>query len=185
MIRTSVLIYNNTCFPDPPELRRSSRVLSREHIYQEHENIKKYYKNKEKDIKNVLRICKNIKYVKYRKKIIERLMIEKYGESYGNIITKKITEEYLMIPSIKQGEDEYIIYEQSQLYLKCGLLPKTINGNECGNISHRKRKNKNYLKYLKIYPDPRVIKYSAKELTSYLQKEYNITSDGQEYILSA
>lgn len=183
MIKTSVLIYKNASLPDPPELRRSSRDKTREHIYQQHENIKKYYKNKEKDIKNVLRIFKNIKYVKYRKNIIERLMIEKYGESYGNIITKKITEEYLMIPSISEKEDEYIIYEQSQLYLKSGLLPKTINENECENISYRKKNN--YLKYLKINPDPRVIKYSAMELTSYLKKGYNITSDRREYIISA
>ena len=183
MIKTSVLIYKNASLPDPPELRRSSRDKTREHIYQQHENIKKYYKNKEKDIKNVLRIFKNIKYVKYRKNIIERLMIEKYGESYGNIITKKITEEYLMIPSISEKEDEYIIYEQSQLYLKSGLLPKTINENECENISYRKKNN--YLKYLKINPDPRVIKYSAMELTSYLKKGYNITIDRREYIISA
>lgn len=184
MIRTSVLIYENTCLPDPPELRRSSRDKIREHTYQEHENIKIYYKNKEKDIKNILRICKNIKYVKYRQMIIRRLMIEKYGESYGNIITKKITEEYLTIPHIKEREEEYIIYDKSQMYLKNGLLPKTINENECEkNYSYRKKNN--YLKYLKITPDPRTVKYMAMELVSYLRLGYEIMSDRQEYILKS
>ena len=148
MIRLSALIYETVNVPAAPELRRSSRNDSIEYTYREHENIKKYYKNKRKDLKNIVTICKNIKYVKYRKMIIERLMIEKYGDSFGSLITKIITEEYLIIPYLKINEYENTIYEQCHLYLKSGLLPKTINDTDYDYLPYRE-KNK-YLKSLII-----------------------------------
>ena len=51
------------------------------------------------------------------------------------------------------------------------------------NYSYRKKNN--YLKYLKITPDPRTVKYMAMELVSYLRLGYEIMSDRQEYILKS
>lgn len=183
MIRVSGLIYESVRVPEPPELRRSSRNESREYTYQEHEDIKKYYKNKKKDLTNVVIICKNIKYVKYRKMIIERFMIEKYGESFGSVLTSRITEDYLMIPHINLQEDESIIYEKSYLYLKAGLLPKTINDNVC--VQKCYRETNNYLNYLKILPDPRTVKYISEELCVYLRLGYKLVRVQHKYILKS
>tara|TARA_Y100000389_G_scaffold45291_1_gene40088 strand:+ start:593 stop:1168 length:576 start_codon:yes stop_codon:yes gene_type:complete len=184
MIKSAAKIHENVRPPVPPELRRSSRDPKREAAYQQHENIKKYYKTRKADISSVYKIYKNIKYLKYRAKIISKLMIEKYGDSFGSVFTKKITEEYLTIPqSYKSGCYDIEYYNKCVSYVDSGSVPIPVQSPNPFRWHTNGRKEIMYLKSLKIPPDPRVIKYSSKELVSYLQKEYEIMSEGQEYIL--
>lgn len=186
MISSATAIYETIQIPRPPDLRRSSRNPVIDTGYQTHENVKKYYKTRTVDINNVYKIYKNIKYLKYRFTIILNMMIEKYGESFGSVMTKKITEEYLMIPQAKKGEyftKEF--YNRCFLYVESGTVPNPIqspNPFRWHSMKHDIMKI-TYLKSLKITPDPRFIKYSAMELIPYLQQGYDIMSDGQEYIL--
>lgn len=184
MIKSAAKIHENVRPPVPPELRRSSRDPKREAAYQQHENIKKYYKTRKADISSVYKIYKNIKYLKYRAKIISKLMIEKYGDSFGSVFTKKITEEYLTIPqSYKCGCYDIEYYNKCVSYVDSGSVPIPVQSPNPFRWHTNGRKEIMYLKSLKITPDPRVIKYSSMELVSYLQKEYEIMSEGQEYIL--
>lgn len=186
MIRSALDIHETIKNHEPPELRRSSRDPIREAAYEEYENIRRYYKTRNVDISEVYKIYKNIKYLKYRAKIIIDIMIKKYGKSYGCILGKKITEEYLTIPQ-SYNCDCYDIefYKKCVSYMESGSVPKSI---ECYNPFRWHlwgRKDIMYLKKLKINPDPRVIKYNSLELISYLRKGYEIMSEGQEYILLA
>ena len=186
MIKSAVEIHETVKYPHPPELRRSSRDPIREAAYQQHENIKKYYKTRKVDISSVYKIYKNIKYLKYRAKIISKLMIEKYGDSFGSVFTKKITKEYLTIPESYKWECYDIeYYNKCVSYVESGSVPIPFQSPNPFRWHTNGRKELMYLKSLKIIPDPRVIKYSAMELISYLQKEYEIMSEGQEYILLA
>ena len=186
MITTAVKIHETVKYPIPPELRRSSRDPKREAAYQQHENIKKYYKTRKVDINSVYKIYKNIKYLKYRAKIINKLMIEKYGDSFGSIFAKKITKEYLTIPKSYKCKCYGIEYYNKCIsYVESGSVPIPFQSQNPFRWHTNGRKELMYLKSLKIIPDPRVIKYSAMELVSYLRKEYDIMSEGQEYILLA
>jgi len=186
MIASAVAIHETIKNHEPPELRRSSRDPIREAVYQEHENIKKYYKTRNVDISEVYKIYKNIKYLKYRAKIIIDVMIKKYGKNFGCIIAKKITEEYLTIPE-SYNCDCYDIefYNKCVSYVESGSIPEPYQSSNPFRWYSDGRKDIMYLKKLKINPDPRLIKYNSLELISYLRKGYEIMSEGQEYILLA
>lgn len=186
MIANAVSIHETVQIPFPPELRRSSRDPTREATYQEHENIKKYYKSRQANIKGVYRIHKNIKFLKYRAKIISLLMVEKYGESFGSLLTKKITEEYLTIPRVNKSDFYNVgFYNKCQSYIESGSVPMPISDPNPfrWHSTLLSYKEVMYLKSLKIIPDPRLIKYYATELDSYLLDGYDIMREGQEYIL--
>ena len=188
MIRSALDIHETIKNHEPPELRRSSRDPIREAAYQEHENIRIYYKTRSIDISEVYKIYKNIKYLKYRAKIITDVMIKKYGKNFGCIIAKKITEEYLTIPQSYNCDCyDKEFYNKCVSYMESGSVPNPI---DCYNPFKQRlhfwgREYIMYLKKLKINPDPRIIKYNSLELISYLRKGYEIMSEGQEYILLA
>ena len=186
MIKSAVEIHETVKYPVPPELRRSSRDPKREAAYQQHENIKKYYKTRKADISSVYKIYKNIKYLKYRAKIISKLMIEKYGDTFGSVFTKKITKEYLTIPeSYKCDCYDIEFYNKCVSYVDSGSVPIPFQSQNPFRWHTNGRKELMYLKKIKINPDPRVIKYNSLELISYLRNGYEIMSEGQEYILLA
>ncbi len=189
MITTAVKIHETVKYPIPPELRRSSRDPKIEAAYQEHENIKTYYKTRKADISSVYKIYKNIKYLKYRAKIISKLMIKKYGDNHGSIFSKKITEEYLTIPkSYKCDCYDIEFYNNCVSYVESGSLPRPVQSTNPFRWHLWGIKNIMYLKKLKIKPDPRVIKYSSIELVSYFKMGYEIMGEGYDarrYILLA
>lgn len=186
MIKSAAKIHENVRPPLPPELRRSSRDPTIECAYEEHENIRTYYKTRKLEINSVYKIYKNIKYLKYRAKIISKLMIEKYGDNFGSVFSKKITEEYLTIPqSYKCGCYDIEFYDKCVSYMESGSVPIPFQSINPFRWHLWGIKNIMYLKKLKIKPDPRVIKYSSMELVSYLKMGYEIMSEGQEYILLA
>ena len=188
MIRSAVVIHETVQYPFPPDFRRSSRNPVREAAYQEHEDIKKYYKSRTVNIESVYKIYKNIKYLTKRASLIKRVMVEKYGESFGSLLAKKITEEYLTIPSFQKSDIYYMdFYYKCELYVKSGSVPKPYQSPNpfIWHSKDRQLSNHKRLKSLRICVDPRCIKYSAIELVSYLKRGYDIMVEGTEYILLA
>ena len=164
-IGDSINYYDNNKCPTTPRMRRTSRDFKTEKEYISHDCLLNFYAFRGQEIAEVYNIFVN---QKKRYNMIKKMMISNFGYNFGELFTNKIFQEYL---KSKKNMPNY--------YCKNTDLPLLDHKLSCSYIVHN-LSNKYYYKYR----DPRVSEYSAMELVSYLQKGYDIISNGgQKYIL--